>query len=94
MNRVQLAGGTYYGPNLTWLASNGVHEIWYRPGYMGFAGQGQRRKYNGPVYMLVRLEFRCGRSNLHTVLLAVESSRRWRRWWPELTRLLAETERC
>ena len=40
MNRVQLAGGTYYGPNLTWLASNGVHEIWYRPGYMGFAGQG------------------------------------------------------
>ena len=91
---VQLAGGTYYGPNLLRLASSGSHEIWYRPGHMGFAGQSQRRKWNPPVYMLVRLKFPRGGSNLHTVLLTVVPGSHWRRCLTELRYLLAETDRC
>jgi len=93
-NRVRLADGTYYGPNLTRLASTATHELWYRPGYMGFAGQGMRRQYTTPVFMLVRLELAPEVNRDHTVLLEVNSGRYWRRLLAELRHLLAETDRC
>lgn len=89
-SRVYPTGGAYYEPRVYCLAAKGSHAVWYTPGYMGFGGQAQRRRYVWPEYLLVRL---ASETEVDDVLLSVDQAgHKWRAVRREMGAMLTACE--